>query len=98
MFSAIPEGISASSGTEASVAAAMSAAAAAHAPILTGALPMGLDPTSAEFAAALNAAGGSYLAVHGVEAANRGEFSADQQLAAGTITATEAIRAATASL
>lgn len=98
MIQAITEAISGSSGVESSIAASMSATAAAHSATLTTVLPMGADPTSVAFAAALNARGVTYLGVHGLHAANREMFSGGQQLNSATIEATEAIRAAMAAL
>lgn len=98
MFHAQPEVIGASSANEAGIAQAMAASASAKASTLVGVLPMGGDPTSALFAAAMNARGVSFLGVHGVHAANRVAFSGGQQLASDTIGATEAIHAATSAL
>lgn len=98
MFEAQPEVIAASGATEAGIAAAMVSSAAAKAPMLVGVMPMGLDPTSAAFAAAMNAAGGALLAAHNLQAADRLNVSVAQQTAASMITTTETIRAATAML
>ncbi|AYE99554.1 PE family protein (plasmid) [Mycobacterium paragordonae] len=98
MFEATTEVIGASAATESGIASAMAAGAAAKAPMLLGALPMGNDPASVAFAAALNARGATFLAAHGMHAANRELFSSVQSLNADTIAATEAIRAAMAAL
>lgn len=98
MFEAQPEVIAASGATEAGIAQAMVASAAAKAPMLVGVMPMGLDPTSIAFAEAMNVAGGALLGAHNLQAADRLVFSVAQQTASSTITATEAIRAATAML
>lgn len=98
MFQAVTEAISGSSAVESAIASSMLASATASAPMLTGALPMGDDPTSAAFAAALNARGATYLAVHGLHAVNRELFSGVQTLNASMIEATEAMRAAMAAL
>lgn len=98
MFEAVTEVIEGSAATESAIASAMSASAAAKAPMLLGVLPMGNDPASAMFAAALSARGAAFLATHGLHAANRELFASVQGLNADTIAATEAIRAAMASL
>ncbi|SKO34876.1 PE2 protein [Mycobacteroides abscessus subsp. abscessus] len=98
MFHAQPEVIGASSANEIGIAQGMTASASAKAPMLVGVLPMGGDPTSALFAAAMNARGLAFLGVHGIHAANRVAFAGGQQLAADTITVTEAIHAATSVL
>lgn len=98
MFEAQPEVIAASGATEAGIAQAMVASASAKAPMLVGVLPMGLDPTSVAFAAAMNAAGGALLGAHNIQAADRLSFSVAQQTAGTTISMTETIRAATAAL
>jgi hypothetical protein len=98
VFHAQPEVIGASSANEMGIAQAMAASASAKAPTLVGVLPMGGDPTSHIFAAAMVARGMAFLGVHGVHVANRVAFSGGQQLAAGTIEATEAIHAATSAL
>ena len=58
---------------------------------MTTVLPMGADLDSVEFAAALNAAGASYLGAAGEHLAHRGIFAGSQDLAAATYTATEAV-------
>ena len=98
MFQAVTEAIGGSSAVESGIAASMLASATAAAPMLTGVLPMGNDPASAAFAAALNSRGAAYLAVHGLHATNRELFAGVQTLNAATIEATEAIRAAMAAL
>ncbi len=89
-----PEAVLASAGAESAISAETEAAASAAAPALLGAMPMGGDPDSAMFAAALNACGASYLGVVSEHAAQRGLFSGAQGLAAGATTATEAARQA----
>ncbi len=94
MFAQQPELVATSAGTEASLSAETAAAAAAAAPALLGVMPMGADPDTIAFAAAMNACGGAYMGAateHGVQ---RGLFSGAQGLAAATTTATEAERAA----
>ena len=58
MMDVQPEGIDLSSVTESTVSTQMAASASAASAALLGATPMGLDGDSAQFAAALNAAGG----------------------------------------
>jgi hypothetical protein len=83
--------IRASATTEAGVAMETAAATAAASVALTAVMPMGADLDSIQFAAALNAAGASYIGVAGEHLANRGMFSGSQNLAAGTYTATDVI-------
>jgi hypothetical protein len=83
--------VSSSAATEGTVAAEIGASAAAAAAALTTVLPMGADLDSIQFAAALNAAGASYIGAAGEHMANRGMFGGSQDLAAATYTATEAI-------
>ena len=66
--------------------------------MLTGALPMGADLDSAQFAAALNAAGASYVGVAGGHMANREMFAGAQQIAAATYAATDVVNNAALSL
>ncbi|MGI9125903.1 MAG: PE domain-containing protein [Mycobacterium sp.] len=83
--------VGASAATESSVGAGVAAATAVAAEALLGVLPMGADLDSAEFAAALNAAGASYVGTAGEHLANRGLFAGAQDLAAATYTATDVI-------
>ena len=83
--------VGASAATESGVAAEIAGATAAAAAALTVVMPMGADLDSIEFAAALNAAGATYLATAGEHLTNRGMFAGSQDLAAATYTATEAI-------
>lgn len=55
-------------------------------------MPMGGDPDSAMFAAALNACGASYLGVVSEHAAQRGLFAGAQGMASGMYTTTEVMR------
>ncbi|OBG58986.1 MULTISPECIES: PE domain-containing protein [unclassified Mycobacterium] len=89
-----PEAVLASAGAESAISAETEAAASAAAPALLGALPMGSDPDSAMFAAALNACGASYLGVVSEHAAQRGLFAGAQGLASATVVSTEAARMA----
>ncbi len=83
--------VGASAATEGAVSAEIAAATAAAAAALTAVMPMGADLDSIEFAAALNAAGATYIGIAGEHVANRGMFAGSQDLAAVTYTATEAI-------
>jgi hypothetical protein len=58
-------------------------------------MPMGSDPDSAMFAAALNACGASYLGVVSEHAAQRGLFAGTQGLASSTYVITELMRSLT---
>lgn len=89
-----PEAVLASAGAESAISAETEAAASAASPALLGAMPMGADPDSAMFAAALNACGAGYLGVVSEHAAQRGLFAGAQGLASGTTVATEAARQA----
>lgn len=80
-----------SAATETGISAEMGAATAAASAALVGVLPMGADLDSAEFAAALNAAGASYIGTATEHLANRGMFAGAQDLAAATYTATDVI-------
>ena len=98
MVSVQPEAVLASAGAESAISAETEAAASAAAPALLGAVPMGGDPDSAMFAAALNACGASYLGVVSEHAAQRGLFAGAQGLASGTYVGTEAARQAAMAL
>lgn len=90
--------VSASAATEEAVAADLTGAAAAAAAALTAVMPMGADLDSVEFAAALNAAGASYVGAAGEHSANRGLFAGSQNLASATYAVTDAINNATLAL
>lgn len=81
--------VGASAATEAGISAEIGAAAAAAAAALTSVVPMGADLDSAQFAAALNAAGAAYIGTAGEHMAGRGLFAGSQNLAAATYTATD---------
>jgi hypothetical protein len=89
-----PEAVLASAGAESAISAETEAAASAAGPALLGTTPMGGDPDSAMFSAALNACGGSYLGVVAEHAAQRGLFAGTQGVASGVYVTTEAARAA----
>lgn len=80
-----------SAATESGIGAEMGAATAAASAALVGVMPMGADLDSAEFAAALNAAGASYIGTATEHLANRGMFAGAQNLAGATYTATDVI-------
>lgn len=86
------EMVLASAGAESAISAETEAAASAASPALLGVMPMGGDPDSAMFAAALNACGASYLGVFSEHAAQRGLFAGAQGMASGVYTTTEAMR------
>ncbi|MGA9360953.1 MAG: PE domain-containing protein [Mycobacterium sp.] len=88
------EAVLGSAAAESAISSETGAAASAAAPVLLGATPMGADADSALFSAALNACGGSYLAVVSEHAAQRGLFAGTQGIASGVYVATEAARTA----
>ncbi|OBG35101.1 PE family protein [Mycobacterium alsense] len=94
-FTVQPEAVLGSAGAESAISAEVESSAAAAAPALLGAMPMGNDPDSALFAAALNACGGAYLGVVQEHAVQRGLFAGTQSIAACVYTATEAARSLT---
>ncbi|OMC08957.1 PE family protein [Mycolicibacter heraklionensis] len=98
MFSVEPEAVLASSGVEAEITAETAAAASAASPALLGVLPMGNDPDSVAFQAALLASGTQYLGVVAEHSAQRGLFSGAQATASGVYGTTEALRAAAVAL
>jgi hypothetical protein len=89
------EAVLASASAESAISAETQAAASAAAPVLLGAMPMGSDPDSAMFAAALNACGASYLGVVSEHAAQRGLFAGTQGIASSTYVITELMRSLT---
>ncbi len=92
------ESVLGSAAAESAISSETQAAASAAAPILVGTTPMGADGDSVMFSAALNACGGSYLAVVSEHAAQRGLFAGTQGLASGVYVATEVARGAAAGL
>lgn len=90
--------VAASAATEGGVAAGLSAASAAASVALTAVMPMGADLDSIQFAAAINAAGASYLAAAGEHTANRDMFAGSQNLASATYAVTDAINNSTLAL
>ena len=90
-FGVIPAAVDLSSVTESSIGAEMAATTAAGAAALTGVVPMATDADSAEFAAALNATGATYLATVADHVQQRTAFAGAQSLASGTYAAMDAI-------
>lgn len=80
-----------SAATESGIGAGLAATTSATAAVLTGALPMGADLDSVQFAAALNAAGAAYVGTATEHLANREMFAGAQSAAAATYTVTDAI-------
>jgi len=83
--------VGASAATEAGIGTEMAAAVAVAAEALTGAMPMGADLDSVQFAAALNAVGAVYIGTAVEHLTSRGLVAEAQNLAAATYTATEAV-------
>lgn len=98
VFHAVPEVITASGVAETALAQGMVASAAAKAASFVGVMPMGLDPASVQFAAAMNAAGSALLTAHNLQAADRVDFAVKQAVSSATIDATEALQAALTAL
>jgi hypothetical protein len=92
-FTMVPGAVDLSAAAETGISEEMAATTAAGAAALTGAIPMAPDADSAEFAAALNAAGAAYLATAAEHVGQRGAFAGAQGLASVTHTAVEAINA-----
>lgn len=90
--------VGASAASESGVAAELAAATGAALAPLTAVLPMGADLDSLEFAAALNAAGASYVGAASEHIASRGMFAGAQGLAGATYTATDIIHNTTLAL
>jgi hypothetical protein len=83
--------VGASAAIEGTVATEVAATTAVASAALTAVMPMGADLDSVQFAAALNAAGASYIGAAAEHMTNRGMFAGSQNLAAATYTATDAI-------
>ena len=98
MLSVEPEAVLGSAAVESGISAETAATAASAAPALLGVLPMGNDPDSMLFHAALLASGSEYLGIVAEHSAQRGLFSGAQSTAAAVYSATEAMRAATVAL
>jgi hypothetical protein len=98
VFAMVPAAVGASAAVEAGLAGEMGAGAAAVAPGLLGAVPMGADADSVWFAEVCQAVAAQHLAVAGQHALARGLFSGAQSLAMATTVATEVMRAAAATI
>ena len=83
--------IAASAATETGISDGMAAATSAAAAALTTAMPMGADLDSAEFAAAVNAAGAAYIGTASEHLTTRGVFAGSQDIAAATYTAADVV-------
>lgn len=90
--------VAASAATETTISTEIAAVTSAAAVAITTVLPMGADLDSIAFAAALNAAGASYLGAAGEHVANRTIFASAQDLAAATYTVTDVISNASLAL
>ena len=90
--------VAASAATETAIGTEIAAVTSAAAVAITGVMPMGADLDSIAFAAALNAAGASYLDAAGEHVANRTLFADAQGLAAATYTASDVISNASLAL
>lgn len=89
VFGMVPGAVDLSAATEGAISEEMAATTSAGAAALTGVLPMAPDADSVEFAAALNAAGATYLATASEHAGQRSAFSGAQGLASVTGVATD---------
>lgn len=78
--------IGVSAATELGLGVEVGAATAGASAALVGVMPMGADLDSAQFAAALGAAGVAYIGTATEHVANREAFSAAQALSAATYT------------
>lgn len=98
MFNVETGVIGVSAATEAGISAQIATTTSAAAEAITAVLPMGADLDSIQFAAALNAAGVSYIAAAGEHLANRNLFADAQGLAAVTYAASDALNNAALAL
>ncbi|MFN8087807.1 MAG: PE domain-containing protein [Mycobacterium sp.] len=85
------EAVAGSSVNESAISAEIGAATAATSAALTCVLPMGADLDSVAFAAALNAAGASYIATATEHLSGRTAFAEAQGVAAVTYTALDVV-------
>lgn len=90
--------IAASAATESGISAEIGTATAVAAVALTAVLPMGADLDSIGFAAALNAAGASYIGTASEHVAERNEFAGAENVAGATYVATDVINNASLAL
>ena len=98
VFGMVPAVVAGASGVQSGLAGEMGAGASAVAPALLGVTHMGGDVDSLVFAEALRALGAAHLGMTSEHAVARGLFSGAQSLAAVTAVATEAMRAAAATI
>lgn len=97
VFAMVPAGVGVSAAVEAGLAVESAGLAVGVAAAFTPA-PMAPDLDSAQFALQAAAAGQEHVAVAQQHAASRGSYSGAQSLAVTDAVATEAIRAAAASI
>ncbi|OBH21192.1 PE domain-containing protein [Mycolicibacter sinensis] len=97
-FSMQPAVVAASANAESGLASVMGAGTAAGAPGLLGAIPMGADADSVEFAAVLDALGAAFLAAAAEHGISREMFAASQSTAVAATVVSEAARAAAVAL
>ena len=98
VFGMVPAVVGVSAATEAGLAAETGGCAAAVAPVLLAPVPMAADADSAWFAAVAAAAGAAHVATAEQHGVMRGLYSGAQSLVVMTTVATEAMRAAAASI
>ena len=96
-FAMVPEAVALSASTEAGLAAESAGAATGVAGVLVPP-PMALDADSAKFSALVAAAGAEHVAMGVQHSTQRGLYSGAQSLAMLDAVATEAMRAAAASI
>lgn len=94
----LPAAVDLSALTESGISTDMAASTAAGAAALTGVVPMAADADSAQFAAALNAAGTAYLGTAAEHVGQRAAFAGTQSLASATYVAADAANAANVTL
>jgi hypothetical protein len=89
----VPSAVDMSSATEVSISSEMGASASAASAALLGVTPMGLDADSAEFAAALSAAGGQYLGMTAEHVGSRLGLASNQAMSSLAYHATDVANA-----
>lgn len=97
-FSMQPAVVAASASAESGLASVVGGATATGAPGLMGAVPMGADADSVEFAAALDALGAAFVAAAAEHGISREMFAATQSTAVAMTVTSEAARAAAVAL
>lgn len=90
--------VGASSATEGAIVTSMAATTSAASTAIIGVAPMGADLDSVQFAAALNAAGATYVGTASEHCVDRSMFAEAQGVAAATYTATDVINNAALAL